>query len=197
MMKGLHGLAHSSIMLRTSLLRELGGYWKYRLIDDWDMMLRMGEVSELANIDQVLLHYRVHEGSLNGSNMRKMLLHISFAIDRAKRRQAGNPMLEFEQYIELREQRPVWTKMAETAHIHAMAQYRLAVAEVQSGRKHRGYPRLVWAAACSHGRTIHRLGRMFKPRSAEKADKRNADKCADANFNRPATERLVKNTTER
>lgn len=161
MMKGLHGLAHSSIMMRGSLIRQLGGYWHYRLIDDWDMMLRMGEVSQLVNLDDVLLHYRVHAGSLNGSNMRRMLLHISFAIDRAQRRQAGEPMLEFERFIELREQRPFWEKMIETSHIHAMAQYRLATAELQSGRRLVGYPRLVWAAVCSPGRTLHRLGRMF------------------------------------
>lgn len=164
MMHGLHGMAHSSIMIRGSLIRQLGGYWPYRLIDDWDMMLRMGEVSALANINQVLLHYRVHAGSLNGSSMRKMHLHISFAIDRAKRRQAGEPMLEFEQFIELREQRPAWEKFAETAHIHALAQYRLAVAELQSNQKLKGYPRLVWAAVCSPNRTLHRLSRMMTRR---------------------------------
>ena len=161
MMEGLHGMAHSSIMMRGSLIRQLGGYWPYRLIDDWDMMLRMGEVSALANIDKVLLHYRVHAGSLNGSSMRKMHMHISFAIDRATRRQAGIPMLEFEKFIELREQRPIWTKLAESAHIHGLAQYRLAVAELQSDQKIKGYPRLVWAALCSPSRTVHRIGRMI------------------------------------
>ena len=69
MLSGHHGLAHSAIMLRTGLLRQIGGYWRYRLIDDWDMMLRMGEVSELANLDEVLHHYHVHRGSLNGQAM--------------------------------------------------------------------------------------------------------------------------------
>ncbi len=170
MMEGLHGMAHSSIMMRGSLIRQIGGYWPYRLIDDWDMMLRMGEVSALANIDKVLLHYRVHAGSLNGSSMRKMYLHISFAIDRAKRRQAGEPMLEFERFVEIRELRPSWKKFAESAHIHALAQYRLAIAEIQSEKKIKGYPRLVWAAICSPSRTLHRLGRIISRKRPAKAE---------------------------
>ena len=170
MMEGLHGMAHSSIMMRGSLIRQLGGYWLYRLIDDWDMMLRMGEVSALANIDKVLLHYRVHAGSLNGSSMRKMHLHISFAIDRAKRRQAGEPMLEFERFVEIRERRPAWQKFFESAHIHALAQYRLAVAELQSEKKVQGYARLIWAAVCSPSRTLHRLGRMMRRKRLPKSE---------------------------
>jgi glycosyltransferase involved in cell wall biosynthesis len=184
MMEGLHGMAHSSIMMRGSLIRQLGGYWPYRLIDDWDMMLRMGEVSALANIDKVLLHYRVHAGSLNGSSMRRMHLHISFAIDRAKRRQAGEPMLEFERFVEIREQRPVWQKLAESAHIHALAQYRLAVAELQSEQKLKGYPRLVWAAVCSPSRTVHRLGRIVRRKISSKSDKSRAAMNVDAPISR-------------
>jgi glycosyltransferase involved in cell wall biosynthesis len=161
MMQGLHGLAHSSIMIRGSLLRQLGGYWKYRLIDDWDMMLRVGEISSLVNLNEVLLHYRVHQGSLNGSSMRRMHLHISFAIDRAKRRQSNRPMVEFEEFLELRKQRPAWQKISESVHVHALAQYRVAVAEIQSKHQVKGYSRLVWAACCSPARTMHRIGRMF------------------------------------
>ena len=53
MMQGMHGLAHSSVIIRTALLKKLGGYWSKKLIDDWDMMLRVGEVSKLANLDAV------------------------------------------------------------------------------------------------------------------------------------------------
>ena len=36
MMNGRHGLAHSSLMIRTQTLKDIGGYWKLRLVDDWD-----------------------------------------------------------------------------------------------------------------------------------------------------------------
>jgi len=62
MMKCKHGLAHSSVMIDADRLKSIGGYWSLRLIDDWDMMLRMGEISRLANLEEVLVRYRVHSG---------------------------------------------------------------------------------------------------------------------------------------
>ena len=61
-------------MFRTASSCRNGGYWSLPLVDDWDMMLRMGEVARLANLDEVLHYYRVHAGSLNGSGMRRMRL---------------------------------------------------------------------------------------------------------------------------
>ncbi|MFK7767897.1 MAG: glycosyltransferase family 2 protein [Mariniblastus sp.] len=165
MMAGRHGLAHSSIMIRTSVLKQLGGYWQLPLIDDWDMMLRMGENSELANLPDVLLNYRVHSGSLNGSSMWRMHRHISFAIDRAKRRQNGETEISFKDFEDSLSNRPLRHRLAEKMHVFAMTHYRLAVADIHGGRKIKGYARLVWSAICSPSRTIHRIGRIFKSKT--------------------------------
>jgi glycosyltransferase involved in cell wall biosynthesis len=177
MMVGKHGLAHSSLLIRTEILKSLGGYWKFRLIDDWDMMLRMGEVASLANIDEVLLHYRVHTGSLNGQSMKRMHRHISFAIARAQARQANRPLPTFEAFESEMEQRPAWKKIAENMHVYALANYRLAVAEIHGGKRARGYGRLAWSAICSPARTIHRLGRIF---SSKKKPSRSTTVDADS-----------------
>ncbi len=161
MMTGRHGLAHSSIMIRSSVLKELGGYWTLPLIDDWDMMLRMGEVSKLANLSEVLLNYRVHAGSLNGLSMLRMHRHISFAIERAKRRQSGRPEISFEHFEEELAQRPVWQRMSEKLHVTALTHYRVAVADIHGGRQLKGYARLAFSALCSPARTFHRIGRVF------------------------------------
>ena len=161
MMMGRHGLAHSSIIIRTSVLKELGGYWKLPLIDDWDMMLRMGEVSELANLPDVLLNYRVHSGSLNGQSMLRMHRHISYAIERAKRRQSDRPQISFEEFLEQQEQRPALEKISEKVHVYALAQYRMAVAEIHGGKKIKGTGRLAWSALCSPSRTYFRIKRIL------------------------------------
>lgn len=161
MMAGRHGLAHSSIMIRTEILTQIGGYWSLPLIDDWDMMLRVGEVAKLANIDEVLLHYRVHAGSLNGSSMWRMHRHISFAIDRAERRQSDRQLISFEEFETELDRRPVHQRLSEIMHVHAMTHYRLAVAELHGGHKIKGTSRLGYAALCSPSRTIHRLGRWL------------------------------------
>ena len=160
MMEGCHGMAHSVIMIRTKVLKELGGYWSFKMIDDWDMMLRVGEVSKLANLDEVLNHYRVHSGSLNGKSMWRMYRHIGYAIDRAKRRQAGQPFAEYEEFLAEMNNRPFWQRASEWMHVHAMTNYRLAVADIFGGRRAFGYTRLAYSALCSPKRTLHRLKRI-------------------------------------
>lgn len=167
LMTGRHGLAHSSLMIRTATLKELGGYWKHRLIDDWDMMLRMGEVSKLANISDVLLNYRVHAGSLNGTSMMRMHRNISYAIDCAKKRQSGAKPISYEEFQRLKDSEPFWRWLPERIHVYALTQYRLAVADIFGGHKFRGYARLCWSALCSPTRTFQRFGRILKKNQNE------------------------------
>ena len=161
MMEGRHGLAHSSLMLRTKTLKEIGGYWSLPLIDDWDMMLRMGEVSSMANINEVLLHYRVHQGSLNGQSMWRMHRHIQFAIERAKLRQNNEEMISFEEFEEAMAGRSWVYRLFERVHVHAMTQYRLGVAELYGGSRLKGSLRLMYSAVCSPSRAVHRIQRIL------------------------------------
>ncbi len=160
MLNGQHGIAHSVIMIRTSILKSIGGYWQHRLIDDWDMMLRMGEISQLANLDEVLLHYRVHGASLNGSSQLELHQNYAFAIHCAKRRQANMPELNYEQFQAMRDSRPFISRFIERTNIFAMTQYHKAIAEIYDSNRWVGYCRLLFAAACFPMRTVHRLGRM-------------------------------------
>ena len=162
MMAGRHGLAHSCIMMRTDHVKQVGGYWEYDLNDAWDLMIRVGEISQVANIDKVLHHYRVHEGSQNGRAMRKMRFSIEFACELARRRQAGEPPLTPESFRKVRNSRPVWTRLAEGIEIHSRLQYRQAVAEYHGSRPVRGGMRMAWAALCSPRLTLERLLRNFR-----------------------------------
>lgn len=167
-MAGRHGLAHSSLMIRTQFLKQVGGYWSLPLIDDWDMMLRMGEVSKLANVDEVLLHYRVHQGSLNGQSMWRMHRHIGYAIDRAMRRQRGDDSISFEAFEDAMSRRPWIHRTAERMHVHAMTHYRLAVADLYGGSRLRGVLRLMYSACCSPTRTIYRVARMLRKKTHDR-----------------------------
>lgn len=162
LMSGRHALAHSSLMMRTSVLKGIGGYWKLRITDDWDMMVRMGEVSKLRNLDYVGMHYRVHTGSLNGASMKKMHRSIRFAIECGRRRQSDLPSITYEEFVQQLESRPLLKRVGEACHIHAMANYRVAVAEILGGKRFRGYVRMGWAALCSPSRTFERVARVFK-----------------------------------
>lgn len=162
MMNCKHGLAHSSVMIDANRLKSIGGYWSLRLIDDWDMMLRMGEISRLANLDEVLVHYRVHSGSLNGTGMLRMQRSIAYAVELARRRQADMPPISYEAFVEALDTAPFLHRLAERARVFALTQYRIAVADQCGGRKIAGTLRLGFAALCSPRRTFDRVSRMMR-----------------------------------
>ncbi len=58
-----HGnpIAHSTAMVRKSVLEAVGGYRAaFNLADDYDLWLRMAEKADVANIGHVLAYYRLH-----------------------------------------------------------------------------------------------------------------------------------------
>jgi glycosyltransferase involved in cell wall biosynthesis len=164
LLAGRHAMAHSSVMMRASALREIGGYWALPFGEEYDLMLRVGETAKLANLDRVLLHYRVHQASMNGSGMRRMRLSVNYACESARRRQGGLPAISFEEYQIQRDARPLWQRAAEAIDLHARAQYRVALAELYGGRRLRGSARLGWAAICAPQLTVERFARVVKVR---------------------------------
>ena len=157
-----HAMAHSSIMMRTDVLRQVGGYWSLPYGEEYDLMLRIGEVAELANLDRVLLHYRVHQASMNGSGMRRMRVSVAYACELARRRQNGLPEISFDEYQAWRDARPSWQRAAEAIDLHARGQYRLALGRAYGGLRLRGSARMGWAAICAPQLTLERLARVTK-----------------------------------
>jgi len=157
---GRHALAHSSIMFRMTLAQQIGGYWSLRLVDDWDFMLRMAEVSRLANLDRVLHLYRFHEGSLT-SEMARMRFSIKFACELARRREAGLPVIGPEEFQFQCEARGWYRRVRDAIDIYSRRQYRTAIVEFYGARRWRGAARLAWAAICGPQLTIERLERMI------------------------------------
>ena len=163
LIEGHHAMVHATLMMRIEVIRKIGGYWKIpKLDDDTDMMLRMGETANLANIDQTLYHYRILQGSLSGAGMKRMRFSYDYSIELSRRRLAGLPSLTPEQYSEHRNARPVWVRWNEPIDIHARNQYRVATEEIFSGKQIRGRMRLAWAAICSPKLTLQRIKRMVR-----------------------------------
>jgi glycosyltransferase involved in cell wall biosynthesis len=163
-MSGRHGLVHSSMMCRTQLLREVGGYWPYGVGEDYDLFLRVGERAELANLDEVLLHVRVVPGSLQSQNMPRLRSLVAYAGERARRRRERLPGITFEEFCELRKADPWWTRLGRALDVQALTQYRKAQNEILGGRRLRGYARLAAAAACSPQLTWQRIESVARKR---------------------------------
>ncbi|WP_419581042.1 glycosyltransferase family 2 protein [Stieleria magnilauensis] len=161
--KGQHAMCHPTILMRTALLKGIGGYWKqHGMFDAWDMFLRMGEVGELANLPEPLLEYRIHTGSINGKHMRKLQASIEFACELARRREENLPEIAYEDYFAQRERAGLANRLAKQINVYALLQYRLASIDLLGGHRLRGYARLAWSGLCSPGRSVNRLLRQLK-----------------------------------
>ena len=65
---------HSTIMMRRDAYEKAGGYRNgLRICEDFDLWCRMAEVSELANLDQPLVRYRIHGASMSSRQPVRML----------------------------------------------------------------------------------------------------------------------------
>ncbi len=163
LVEGHHAICHPTVMMRTSVIQGIDGYWLIKdLDDDTDMMLRMGEAAKLANLDTPLYHYRVHQGSLSGSGMKRVRFSYDYSIELSRRRLNGLPALTPDEYRTIRDARPWLEKTLDKIDIHARCQYRVAVEEIFGGKQLRGRARLVWAALCSPRLTVQRIKRMMR-----------------------------------
>ncbi|WOI58409.1 glycosyltransferase family 2 protein [Palleronia sp. LCG004] len=67
-LSGVAALSHPSVMMRTDRFREVGCYIEtYKSAEDVDLWLRLAEHGRLANLDEVLLRYRMLETSISGT----------------------------------------------------------------------------------------------------------------------------------
>ncbi|MBR1754842.1 glycosyltransferase [bacterium] len=71
-------LGHPTVMMRTSVLREHNlKYDKDALhVEDYKLWLDMSEVTDIANLDEILLDYRRHGGSICSNNAVKQNINV-------------------------------------------------------------------------------------------------------------------------
>jgi hypothetical protein len=156
LLRGRLAISQPSLMCRTSLLKGIGGYRIDRSGEDWDMFLWMGEVSKIANLEEVLHLYRVHRGSVNAKYTGLIRAHIAHACYCARQRAAGLPEVTFDEFTA---QRRFWQCIADRMDCYALTQYQRALDEILSASEFKGYARLGWSALCSPQLTWQRLCR--------------------------------------
>ncbi len=60
---------HPCAMIRRDALRQIGGYDNTMVtVEDLDMLLRIGEIGNLANLREFVLQYRFHPNSVSAQN---------------------------------------------------------------------------------------------------------------------------------
>lgn len=62
-----NALLHPSVMFRRQLVLDLGGYHDIRLMEDYELWLRLAAVADVDNISIPLVRYRIHRGQMSRS----------------------------------------------------------------------------------------------------------------------------------
>ena len=79
---------HSTCMMRRSAFEAVGGYrTSLRLCEDFDLWCRMAEVTQIANCEEILARYRVHESSMSAGRPIRVAITDSCIIAAARARQ--------------------------------------------------------------------------------------------------------------
>lgn len=162
LLNGRHAIVNGSACFRTSLLKASGGYASSRVGEDWDIFLRVGEKSMLANLDRRFYLYRVHRECTSANHLAQMRLNYAFAASNARRRAAGLEDLSLDCYLDALQRRSLIKRASNNLELHALAQYRSAIADVLHGHAWIGYSRLFAAAMMSPAWTARRMKRMFR-----------------------------------
>jgi glycosyltransferase involved in cell wall biosynthesis len=80
-------ICHPCAMMRGSSIRQAGGYCEdFTTTQDLDLWLRLGEIGELANVDETILRYRLHSESVSEKKAKNQQEMIRLAVERARQR---------------------------------------------------------------------------------------------------------------
>ena len=90
-------LCQGSVMFRRHLLETVGGYEEDNVgSEDYDLWLRMAEVSQIVILKETLYQYRLHSASLSHRRRPEQIFYAARAIERAVRRRFGpKPPVEY------------------------------------------------------------------------------------------------------
>ena len=82
---------HSSIMVRSEIVRRLGGYRPaFKAAEDYDLWLRIAEVAPIATLPETLVQYRRHGGNVTTREQIRQAFSARLAQSSAKaRRETG------------------------------------------------------------------------------------------------------------
>jgi glycosyltransferase involved in cell wall biosynthesis len=82
----------SAIMMRRAVFETVGGYRVgLRASSDFDLWSRMAEVTQIANVEEVLARFRVIEAGIPASRPIRMALTDACILAAARARQGGKP----------------------------------------------------------------------------------------------------------
>jgi glycosyltransferase involved in cell wall biosynthesis len=160
-----HSMCNPATMFRRDLYLSVGGYWPHNIAEDWDMFLKIAEHAKLANLDEHLLCYRFHVGSINGRRIIEAQLYNEYAAELAWRRRDGRPEISYSEFLTSHRSQRFPTSVFFHLDCRSVALYRKGVADLHSGHPLRGTILTVASMLLSPGRVVRRVKHKLSRKS--------------------------------
>lgn len=154
LLEGRAGICHPSLMFRTAAARACGGYPSRVLGEDIDFCLRMCEQGHAANLDRVLLQYRLHASQTSLARCRELIIANRHAAGRAICRRKGLPEPALDKFLQ---NASVTNRMRWSIEAWELIQYRTGRIQMATGEPIRGFLRLVLLGVCRPHSVIRRM----------------------------------------
>jgi glycosyltransferase involved in cell wall biosynthesis len=155
-------IIHASLMIRTEALRRIGGYRFAGIGEDWDMCLRLGEITRFANLSQLCYYYRLHGRNASATHQHFIQKRIGYACQCAVARRAGVPEPVEREYYSGLERDGHLAKWFRRLDSFSLAQYFTGRNMVLNGRVLTGYGHVALAAVVAPWRVTSRLPKLFR-----------------------------------
>ena len=80
-------LAHPAVMYRREVVRQAGGYRPaFKHVEDYDLWLRMADITEIYNIPEPLLTYRTHGDQVTSQHLLEQGINVGISLHAWKMR---------------------------------------------------------------------------------------------------------------
>ena len=122
------GFHHPAAMLRKSAALKVGGYrqafWPCEDIDLWNRIAEQGQ--EILVQPEYLLNYRKH-GTAASANIRRLREKYHYTRTAMRHRRRGDPEPTYEEFLALRREKPLWTRLLHKYQDEGYVHYEKAV----------------------------------------------------------------------
>jgi glycosyltransferase involved in cell wall biosynthesis len=151
------GVNHPTIIVRRDAWEGVGGYHLARSGEDLDFCLRLCDFGRVANIPEVLYHYRLRRESNTLKNPAERDRGYAFAIACARAREQGIPQPELKEFEAAWNERSAWTRVSEFVSGTGEYLYRTSIIHRAEGRFILSRACLLAAAVCFPRVALSRL----------------------------------------
>jgi glycosyltransferase involved in cell wall biosynthesis len=85
-------LAHPTVMYRRDVVRQAHGYHPaFKHVEDFDLWLRIADITEISNIPEPLLMYRTHDDQISSRHLLEQRINVGISLHAWRMRQEGWP----------------------------------------------------------------------------------------------------------